>query len=342
MIDLPVPGSQPIQGRKRQGVAQAALFALLALLCLASQHVRAADDDDEAPAAAANADPAGRPGLAKPRKAPAAKTPAPAAAPANAAAPLTGDDGETVDALARVQAKGVLRVAVYRNFRPFHEDGQGGIDDDIGAELARRLGVQVSIQSYLAGDEMSDDFRNAIWKGHYLGVPVSDVMVHVPVDEALAKDAPQVTILAPYAVEETIVAYDVEKVSNWKGMESLGSLRAGVETQSMPDLYLLSFGGQYRSQIDHYPEMWQAVEDLKKGSLQVVMGSRSKVEGAIGGDAERFHTARFNGGVYGKSIDLGIAVKKGEARLAQALEGAVKAMRADGALKGKRAAIPRC
>jgi ABC-type amino acid transport substrate-binding protein len=242
------------------------------------------------------------------------------------------DDAEAADALARVQAKGVLRVAVYRNFTPFHDDGKGGIDDDIGAELAHRLGVKVAIQSYLAGDEMADDFRNAIWKGHYLGLPVSDVMLHVPFDEALAKDAPQVILLAPYASEQTVVAYDGDRLSDWKGMESIGSYRAGVETQSMPDLYLLSFGGQYRDQIDHFPELWQAVNALKQGTVQVVVGSRSKVESAIGGDAQRYRTTRFNGGIYGKPLDLGLAVKQGESRLAKVLAAAVTAMRTDGTL----------
>ena len=297
---------------------------LLALpLLLAAPCADAAGETTEAPAAAANADPAGRPGLDR-------GISAPAVAPEAGA--LLGDDGEPVDALARVQTKGILRVAVYRNFAPFHEDGKGGIDDDIGAELARRLGAKVAVQSYLAGDEMGDDFRNAIWKGHYLGMPVSDVMLHVPTEETLAKDAPQVEILAPYANEQAVVAYDRERVSNWKGMESLGSLRAGVETQSMPDLYLLSFGGQYASQIDHFPELWQAVQAMKAGQVQVVLGSRTKVESAIGKDGARFAITHFNGGVYGRPLDLGLAVKKGETRLAAALAAAVQAMRADGAL----------
>jgi ABC-type amino acid transport substrate-binding protein len=334
MNESDLTGRSRVPVQRRSGAAFAALFAFMAATFAAPHCVRAADDD-EAPAAAANADPAGRPGLAH---APAGAAPAAGPVPAPAAAgqaqaPLSGDDGEAVDALTRVRTKGFLRVAVYRNFTPFHDDGKGGLDDDIAAELARRLGVKVAVQSYLAGDEMGDDFRNAIWKGHYLGTPVSDVMLHVPADPALAKDAPQVEILAPYASEQTVVAYDSERLSNWKGMESLGAFRAGVETQSMPDLYLLSFGGQYRSQIDHFPELWQAVQAMKAGELQVVVGSRTKLESAIGADSARFHTTRFNGGVYGRAIDLGLAVKKGEVKLAAALADAVKAMRADGAFE---------
>jgi len=232
----------------------------------------------------------------------------------------------------RVQSTHTLKVGVYRKFRPFHEDGEGGIDDDIGAELAKRLGVNVSVISYLAGDEMEDDFRNIIWKGHYLGLSVSDVMLHVPTDEALAKSAPQVQIFGAYAKEETIVAYDKERLSNWKGMESLGSLRLGVEMQSMPDLYISSFGAQYNSQIDHFPQLTDAVKELKAGKLQVVLGSRTKTESAIGADRDRFTFDQFKGGIYGRPLNLGVAVNKGENKLKQALQNAITAMQADGSL----------
>ncbi len=305
----------------------AGLSACLLLLLAVPHAARAGgDDDDEAPAAAVNADPAGRPAGAHQKDKAAARA-------AAAAAAATTDAGDHVDALVQVRARKVLRVGVYRNFTPFHDDAAGGIDDDIGAELAKRLGVAVSVQSYLAGDEMEDDFRNILWKGHYLGTPVSDVMLHVPNDEALAKSAPQVQLLAPYATEQTIVSYDRERVSGWKGMESLGSLRAGVETQSMPDLYLLSFGAQYKSQINHYAELKDAVQAMRSGELQVVIGSRTKVESALGKDGEHFQTVRFNGGIYSRPIDLGMAVKKGEPALAEAVAQAVQAMREDGSFQ---------
>lgn len=237
------------------------------------------------------------------------------------------------DALARVHSRNLLRVAVYRNFAPFHEDDKGGIDDDIGLELAHRLGVHVSVQSYMPGDEMGDDFRNAIWKGHYMGLPVSDVMLHVPVEQALAEDSPQVEIFGAYAREETVVAYDGEQMSDWKGMESLGSLRCGVETESMADMYLASFGGSYRSQIEHFRDLAEAVAAMKEGHVQAVIGSRTKIEAALGEARSRYPSARFNAGVYGKALELGVAVKKGETRLREQLASALAAMRGDGSLQ---------
>ena len=34
-------------------------------------------------------------------------------------------------------------------------------------------------------ENMNDDLRNMVWKGHYLGYGPADVMLHVPVDNRL-------------------------------------------------------------------------------------------------------------------------------------------------------------
>jgi hypothetical protein len=42
-----------------------------------------------------------------------------------------------------------------------------------------------------ADEEVGDDLRNMVWKGHYLGYGPADVMLHVPVDNRLMNDNPQ-------------------------------------------------------------------------------------------------------------------------------------------------------
>ena len=100
------------------------------------------------------------------------------------------------DALETVQTKGVLRVAVYRSFAPFSEDGQG-IDVDLAKALAGKLGVKPDVAAFEAGEEMADDLRNMVWKGHYLAGAPGDVMLHVPMDAKLAQNNPQVRLIAP-------------------------------------------------------------------------------------------------------------------------------------------------
>ncbi len=91
--------------------------------------------------------------------------------------------------LAAVQASGSLRVAVYQDFPPFAEGPRGdlrGLDVDLGAAIAERLGVKVEYMVVNAGHSVDADLRNAIWRGPVVGGAVADLMLHVPVDPRLA------------------------------------------------------------------------------------------------------------------------------------------------------------
>ena len=56
-----------------------------------------------------------------------------------------------------------------------------------------------TIDFSLKTEDMNDDLRNMVWKGHYLGTQPSDVMMHVPVDEHLAKANDKVRPLRLYS-----------------------------------------------------------------------------------------------------------------------------------------------
>ncbi|HEY8973596.1 MAG TPA: ABC transporter substrate-binding protein, partial [Burkholderiaceae bacterium] len=107
-----------------------------------------------------------------------------------------------------VKARGTLTVAVYREMPPFHDKGQG-IDVDLAAALAGALGVKLSLMPFPAGEDMNDDLRNMVWKGHYLGYGPADVMLHVPVESPLMDANPQVSIFAPYWRDRVMIARDV-------------------------------------------------------------------------------------------------------------------------------------
>src|SRR5438445_4161847 len=84
----------------------------------------------------------------------------------------------------KIKQSGVLKVAVYNDFAPF-STSDGGIDIDLAAALANKLGLQLSLLPFPAGDEVGDDLRNMVWKGHYLGYGPADVVLHVPVAQRL-------------------------------------------------------------------------------------------------------------------------------------------------------------
>lgn len=122
------------------------------------------------------------------------------------ALPAHADEG----ALERVRRAGRLVVAVYQEMPPFNDKGQG-IDVDLAGELARAVGVPLSLLPFPAGESMGDDLRNAVWKGHYLGWGPADLMLHVPMDRPLVEANPQVEIFGPYYRETLALAWDTER-----------------------------------------------------------------------------------------------------------------------------------
>jgi len=135
-------------------------------------------------------------------------------------------------ALERVRERGRLSVALYNDLPPFHVKGQG-IEIEMAKALAKSLGVEVSLLPFPADDNMNDDLRNMVWKGHYLGYGPADVMLHVPVDRPLMQDNPRVSIFGPYWRERVVVARDLSKLPV---LDSLEPLR--LQTTAVPGLSL--------------------------------------------------------------------------------------------------------
>ena len=81
-------------------------------------------------------------------------------------------------ALERIRARGTLSVAIYQDMPPFHVAGEG-IDIELARALAGALDVKLSLLPFLADENMGDDLRNMVWRGHYLGFGPADVMLHL-------------------------------------------------------------------------------------------------------------------------------------------------------------------
>ncbi|HQC97391.1 MAG TPA: ABC transporter substrate-binding protein, partial [Aquabacterium sp.] len=99
-----------------------------------------------------------------------------AAVLAGAALPALAQDKP---ALQRIQERGTLVVGVYNDLPPFNSGGKG-IDVALAEALAKALGVKLSLLPFNAGEDMGDDLRNMVWRGHYLGFGPADVLLHVP------------------------------------------------------------------------------------------------------------------------------------------------------------------
>jgi len=228
---------------------------------------------------------------------------------------------------------GILKVAVYNDLAPFSDHGQG-IDADLGTALAGKLGLKPTLLPFNAGDDLGDDLRNMVWKGHYLGYGPADVMLHVPVDRMLMNANPQVEIFAPYYVETVRLVRSAQAIPRFDGVDALAGKRIGVEKVSISGMVMLGEGGgRFREQVHIYPTAMEALEQLKSGSLDAVLATRAQIESVMKGDpAFPLQEVPFDRLPRG-GWAVGMAVKKDNLGLARKLQAALNDMAASGELK---------
>ena len=143
-----------------------------------------------------------------------------------AALPLMAALPARADALETIRQRGRLRVAVYTDFAPYSMAGAKGIDADLGRALAAKLGVSAEIVAYNADEDMNDDLRNMVWKGHYLGYGPADVMLHVPVDKYFMQQNKQALIFAPYMREQVVLVQELERTQRRTGSQQPQQMNA--------------------------------------------------------------------------------------------------------------------
>jgi ABC-type amino acid transport substrate-binding protein len=232
-----------------------------------------------------------------------------------------------------LRTAGTLKVAVYNDLAPFSNHGQG-IDADLGAALAGKLGLKLALLPFDAGDDLGDDLRNMVWKGHYLGYGPADVMLHVPVDRMLMNASPQVEIFAPYYVETVRLVRSARAIPQFDGVDALAGKRIGVEKVSISGMVMLGEGGgRFRDQVHIYPSAIEALEQLKAGGLDAVLATRAQIESVMKGDpAFPLQDVPFDRLPRG-GWAIGMAVKKDNVGLARQLQAALNDLAASGELK---------
>lgn len=247
------------------------------------------------------------------------------------AAPLA--HAEELSALAKIRQSGVLKVALYKNFAPFSHDGRG-VDVDLAEALAAKLGVKMSPLWFEADENMEDDLRNMVWKGHYLGYGPADVMMHAPIDPAYMAKVDRVKFFAPYHRERYAVARRLDVLPTLDNFEPFEKLSLGVEGDTLAATVMLSAdGGRYRNTIKTFRTASEAVGALKSGAVAAVMAQQGELEGGLAGDARMAIDLPPHPILQKRQWPLGLAVKKQSDDLAQALQAAINELIADGSLK---------
>lgn len=240
-------------------------------------------------------------------------------------------DGDEV--WASVKKSGLLRVAFYKDFAPFSNEGKGS-DVDIAAALAARMGLKMSPMFFDADENMGDDLRNMVWKGHYMGYGPADMMMHAPVDREYMARQDKVEFIAPYHRERYAVAYDRRRVDSLETMAPFEKLPCGVVVDTLPDSLMLSAdGGRYRSQLKHYKTLTEAMAALRSGEVAGVMALQGELEGAVAGDANFPVGPAPIALLNTRQWPVGIAIRKGEQLLGRAIMEAMNALVADGEIE---------
>ncbi|WP_296227762.1 substrate-binding periplasmic protein [Ralstonia sp. UBA689] len=258
-----------------------------------------------------------------------------AAAVLVAAAPARAD-------LAKVRESGSLKIALYKGLPPFSGNAGGqftGIDVALANALSRQMGLSPSLMPFDADDDsVSDDLRNMVWRGHYLGYGPADVMLHVPVDPAFMRQNREVLIFAPYHRETFVLVYDRERLHQVSRFADLAGQATGAESGSAgANALLSSAGGVLRDKVKIYTEADDALRALFSGAIAAAMVTRSQYESALkaqGQSAERFAASELTSPLLpGRGWAIGMAVKADQRALAEALEHALDALRASGELQ---------
>jgi len=236
-----------------------------------------------------------------------------------------------------LQQQGTLRIAVYADFAPYSKRGKG-IDVAVGQALAEKLGLRAEIVEFPAGENMNDDLRNMVWKGHYLGTRPGDVMLHVPVDAYFAGQNDKVAIFAPYHMESMAIARNPERVPPVAGMPSealevFTREKVGVELDTHSDDYLMhALNGRLRDNVVHFRSIAEAMSAMKRGEVGAVMGPRAELEANLTDDKQfRLDDLKLTG-MRASNWTLGLAVKEGSRELKAALSQGLAELQRSGEL----------
>jgi len=255
-----------------------------------------------------------------------------AAAAAAALGPFAAPAHAT--SLAKVRERGALVVGIYNDMPPFHVKGRG-IDVALAQALADALGVKLSLLPFNADENMNDDLRNMVWRGHYLGYGPADALMHVPVDKPLMDATPQVSIFAPYYRERVVIARNLERLPVLESLQQLGRQPVAVPGQSIAGWLMIGAdGGAYRDQLStQWQDGTQCALALQRGEVTVAAGLASELESVLRGDPRFAIEALPSPRAPRDGWAAGLAVKQDATDLAQALQAAMNQLSERGSLK---------
>jgi ABC-type amino acid transport substrate-binding protein len=234
----------------------------------------------------------------------------------------------------KLRERGSLVVGLYNEMPPFHVNGQG-IDVELAKGLAEALSLKLTMLPFNADENMGDDLRNMVWKGHYLGFGPADVLLHVPVDKPLMDANPRVNVFAPYYRERVMLARDLSKLPQLPTLSALKGLPVAVPGQSLAGWLMIGAdNGAYREQLrTQWKDGAQAAQALRDGDVAAAAGLASELESVLRGDPRFAIEPMPMPRAPRDGWAVGLAVKKESLDLARALQQAINDMAQNGGMQ---------
>lgn len=245
-----------------------------------------------------------------------------------------------LDDLEKIRARGTLKVAVYKDNAPFSSgtaNDMNGLDIALAEALARQLKLKLALLPFDAGENMNDDLRNMVWKGHYLGYGPADVMLNVPVDKYLIQQNRQVTIFSPYMRQVPVLFHDVRKLAQINDPGDLKDHKLAAERGTGAASALIGHhNGMLSSQVTLFSSGVDAALAVLVGQVDAAYVLRSQAEAAAAesksGSSQFLISELSLTGLPQNGWPLGMAIKSSYKDLGQALDVAMKELRDNGEL----------
>ncbi len=238
--------------------------------------------------------------------------------------------------LSEVRDAGVLRITVYRDYKPWSWEENGarkGIDVELGAALAKALGVKADYLVLRADDNINDDLRNGVWRGSLLGEQPGDVMLHVPHDLRIEADNDRIKLTAAYQTEGLAMAVEAGKGDKAKDFSLFETEKVAVDVGTLSDVILLTARDhKLIEKVVHVRGEPKAVEAFDKGEVVAFYGESALVEN-LAHQASRPVEIVYPEHPLAQSWPVGGAVKASAVDLAEAIDQEIAELSASGELK---------
>jgi len=229
---------------------------------------------------------------------------------------ITTSSTVSANELEELQEKGVMRIAMEGTYPPFNyvddKNEVVGFDPAIGRELAKRLGMEVEIVT-------------TTWSGILAGLLSNKYDAIVGSMTITEKKEKVVDFVGPYYNVRRAIY--VRSDSNIKGLKDLKDKRVGATLGETHEKWSKAHDSW---KVQTYQSLTQLLMDLKIGRIDAIVNDNIPVLALI-----------EKNGIKVKELDIpnlaalpaGIAIRKGNEKLKEAMQKALESMQKDGTVE---------